>query len=99
MELQEQINRTHNIVLNLLQNFHALRDNDDLLYAEILDTMQVGRFSASTVLRQRARYGIPPYETVRRSRAKIQEKYPELRGKNYGKRRKAEDAYIEYARS
>lgn len=97
--LEEQINRTHNTVLNLLQQFPALRDNDDLLYAEILDILQVGRFSASTVLRQRARYNIPPYETVRRARAKIQAKYPELRGKNYGKRRCAEDIYKDYARS
>lgn len=96
--LEATINKTHNIVLNLLQNFPALRDNDDLLYAEVIESRGFGSFPASELMKKRSTLNLPPYETVRRARAKIQSEHPELRGKNYGKRREAEDIYLDYVK-
>jgi len=86
MELKD----TKELVENLLREYPALRGNDDVLYLEVLrkfcphwnnsrintniENVSIGEFFA-----ERKKRKLPSFESVRRSRAKIMEEYPELK--------------------
>lgn len=90
------------IVKTLLKNKPCLRDDDDRLYAAvcILVNPDVMCFSFGEVLAVRNILGLPSFETVRRTRQKVQATYPELKGtKRVREGRKAKETeYREYAR-
>ena len=74
----------------LLREYPALRENDDVLYLEVLrrvhpywisgrittiiENMPIGEFFS-----ERKNMKLPSFESVRRSRAKIMEEHPELK--------------------
>lgn len=79
------IHKTSAIVKAILEAKTETRNSDELLYREVLAvhgfemdkdilSMSVGYF-----LRNMNLYNCPKFETVRRSRQKIQATYPELR--------------------
>lgn len=90
------------IVKEILTNDSETRNDDDLLYLTLCNILAPGiaKNSFSTVFLFRRNMGLPSFETVRRSRQKIQATYPELKGtKRVRKARKAkEKEYREYAR-
>lgn len=68
---------------SILSKKKTARDNDDILYADVCKQLNpaITTASFSDVMSKRKQYGIPTYESVRRTRAKLQAKKPELRGK------------------
>jgi hypothetical protein len=86
----------HRIRLKLIE-FPELRDNDNMLMAEIWKEDIKSKFVSELFLNE---IGLETFfmylewgeltsaESCRRYRAMIQEKHPELRGKNYLKRHK-----------
>lgn len=72
-------------VMAVLDLYPKTRDSDDLLYYHVCKDrllrkgIVLDQLSFKTVILGRKEYGIPPYETVRRTRQKIQSEYPELR--------------------
>lgn len=81
----------------LMEKHPHLRDNDYKLYATFI-AYQVGgmeklqQINAHTLLTDIADGKYAHFESVRRVRAKLQEDEPQLRGENYGKRKKSGEA-------
>lgn len=90
------------VVKELLTDHAVLRNDDDLLYRAVCfhHKPQVVHLSFAEVLTTRQILGLPSFETVRRTRQKVQATYPELKGtKRVREARKAKETeYREYAR-
>ena len=74
------LKRTTELVKHLLQTIPATRSSDDRLYLEVCKVrckpcLQV---PFGIVIANRSTYNIPAFETVRRTRQKVQEHHPEL---------------------
>lgn len=80
-----ELKKIKDLVIETLKQGETFRENDDLLYMNVcikvfshndrcLTTMTVGDFFTN-----RKRYGLPSFESVRRSRAKAMEEHPELK--------------------
>lgn len=87
-----QILKIKEAVTSLLEKHPHLRDNDNKLIATIW-RLEVGKenidgLSALGFLIYVAEGRLSSAESIRRSRQKIQEDRPELRGTNYNKRQK-----------
>jgi len=85
-------------VENLLETKPETRDSDDVLYFSLITSLQPG-LTTYDVFVHRERYGLPPYESVRRSRQKLQANRPDLRGSKKVRelRREREEEYLEFA--
>lgn len=90
------------VVKELLINHTSLRNDDDLLYRAVCFQYkpQVVHLSFGDVLKQRQNLGLPSFETVRRTRQKVQATYQELRAEKIVNeaRKTKETEYREYAR-
>ena len=103
----ERIKSTHREVLAILDQNPDARDSDDVLYYYICRQKllekgyAVSHMIFSDVWLFLREYGIPPYETVRRTRQKIQQHHPELRANAdvQAMREVKEEEYKNYARS
>ena len=85
-------------VIDLLTNKPETRDNDDLLYLEMLLKIEnAAYYSVNWFLTHRTEIGAPTFETVRRARQKAQAENPELLGTRTEGRRRAEKEYYEFA--
>jgi len=95
------IHRVQNMVEYFLRTDKACRWNDSLLYAKICTEIEpnVSLLPFSIVLENRAAYGLPPFETVRRARQKAQADNEDLKpGKGIQEMRKeAEKEFRAYA--
>lgn len=82
----------------LLEAFPDTRDSDDVLYYRFIHSINP-QVTTHDVFMNRERYGLPPYESVRRTRQKLQEKRPELRGSRRVRelRKEREGEFLEYA--
>lgn len=85
-------------IKTILETYPATRDNDNLLYSQLLIAwmsarqLRAGRTDALAFLRMFARdKSIPNAGSVVRTRALLQERFPELRGAVYGKRKQLGD--------
>lgn len=95
-----------NRVLAVLKEYPEARNDDMRLYllvgrACIYDTHGISRFSFEDVMSNYKAYGIPCFESIRRTRQKIQAKFPEL-GCSPEVRRarhKMERIYSDYAKN
>ena len=95
-----------NRVLAVLKELPEARNDDMKLYlliskACIYDTHGISHFSFEDVMSNYKAYGIPCFESIRRTRQKIQAKYPEL-GCSPEVRRarhKMQRVYSDYAKS
>lgn len=86
-------------VEEILETKPRTRDDDDLLYLEIIRRAGLSGVSVDHFLQNRSAMGIPPFESVRRSRQKVQAEHPELKGTRVEERKEAEDVYYNFARS
>lgn len=86
MKLNE-LKNAKDIITSWLTNYPELRDNDAKLIANIwAKTIGKERFenmSARDLLQMYVDGDLPQVETIRRTRAKVQEHNPFLRGKSY----------------
>jgi hypothetical protein len=91
------------VVKEVLEEKPDTRNSDDLLYINVCRRMSpmALRQPFEMVFLQRNTLGVPKYESVRRSRQKIQEHHPELCGTDEveGQRVLNEERVREYARS
>lgn len=94
-----RIKNTEKLVKKILTDNKKTRGNDDLLYLEVINSMNMASHTFDYIFRYRSELGIPPFETVRRSRQKIQAEYPELKPSKavQDKRDEAEEIMREWA--
>ena len=78
----KRIKGTSKIVEQVLIEVPATRNSDDLLYLKVCERINpmVLAIGFEEVLRNRNKYGLPPFESVRRTRQKLSSQYPELCG-------------------
>jgi len=77
----KNIRKTLRIVEKALQEMPETRASDDLLYVAVcreINPFSVG-YSFADVLTNRKAWDIPPFESVRRSRQRLQAEHPEYR--------------------
>jgi hypothetical protein len=99
----KNIRRTSDIVKDILENCPDARNSDDLLYINVCKKLSpmVCTQPFQTVLLMRNELGIPPFESVRRTRQKLQAAYPELCGSDEVEAQRVanEEIVKNYARS
>lgn len=93
------IYKVKDIVETLLETKPMTRDDDDLLYLEIIRNAGVSGVSVDHFLQNRRAMEIPPFESVRRARQKVQAEHPELKGTRVEERKEAEEVFYDFARS
>lgn len=83
----------------VLESKPETRDDDDLLYLEICKGKLLTEvISLEYFLRNRKSSCIPPFESVRRTRAKLQRENENLRGWKHRPRLEAQQDYLDYVR-
>lgn len=97
------------VVKEILEERPSTRDDDNLLWLEVLRAAvrdwkygsKMTDLTLAYVLTSIHRLGLPSFASVSRARRKLQEKYPELRGTRttQEKRKEREAVYEEYARN
>ena len=98
-----KLKKTSEIVKQVLQEIPATRNSDDLLYVHVCNRInpEVCNYPFHTVLIHRKELKLPPFESVRRTRQKVQQHFPELAASETieGFRVVREEEYRDYARS
>lgn len=98
----DELKTTAHIVKSVLINHPAARNSDDMLYYFVCREINPQCVDAPfiSVILSRKNYGIPGFETVRRTRQKIQAEFPELAATERIKaaRKEKEAEYREFAR-
>ena len=102
MDTATELKNTSDIVKVILQRYPDTRNSDDLLYLYVCEYIN-GRNTDLPfwkVLKERKEFGYPPFESVRRSRQKLQATYPELASSKVveAQREQNEKIYREFAR-
>ena len=95
------------VVRNTLEEYTQTRNCDGLLYLKVLEHFASEKgedlrlLSVPFFLTQMKELGYPPFESVRRTRQKLQQRYPELAADEVVEdyRAEQEKKYLEYARS
>lgn len=95
------------IVKAILSQEPAARNNDNVLYLRVLQhvsdrkSIDLKSMTVPVFLLRMTDYGLPGFETVRRSRQKVQADNPELAGSLAIRRKRAkrETIYREFAKS
>ena len=80
----------------ILQGCPETRDSDDALYIEIIREFGMERMNVAEFFTKRKILGIPPFETVRRTRQKVQAEHPELKGQRAAEREEARKEYYDF---
>ena len=103
MGKKEEIKSTHNIVEEILIKSKKARNSDDYLYVQVVKKINPQAVSMPfiNVMHHVRDLGLPSYETVSRTRRKLQEDHPELWSDKTIKiyREAAEKDFEDYARS
>ncbi len=103
MDKQREITKVHNIVKDILTKDEQARNSDNYLYTKVVERLNANALEKpfEEVMINLNNMGLPCFETVRRSRCKIQAKYPELQScdKVHSLRSINEEIMKEYARS
>lgn len=77
-------------VYNWLLKYPSLRDSDLKLVANVwafvIGKERLDEITGKDLLKMMAAGELPSFETIRRTRAKIQEQHPEVRGETYAER-------------
>lgn len=79
----KNIRRTNRIVRVVLEQHPETRNSDNLLYVRVVENINANLiYKPFQELFMHAKdYGIPPFESVRRARQKLQAEIPELKAK------------------
>ena len=86
MSKSKQLISITNLVKMILETNPQTRNSDSLLYLKVLEHLSIQRnidlpnLTVYSLLTSVNRLGLPCFETVRRSRQKIQNQHPELKG-------------------
>ena len=100
------IKTTSDLVHEILKNEPECRNSDNILYLRVIQTIgkqngiDVNTMSVPTLFRNMSAMKLPAFETVRRTRQKVQECNEELRATDTVEayREVLEDEYRDYAR-
>ncbi|MGN0313578.1 MAG: hypothetical protein ACI4EG_02165 [Fusicatenibacter sp.] len=103
----ENLNTVSALVKDILEQDSKARNTDNHLYLKVLEHysglrgVDICAMTVPVFLKELDRHGFPGFETVRRSRQKVQATYPDLAPiEAVGKRRaKNEVVYREFAES
>lgn len=103
----ERLKSTTEVVKTILEDSPRARDDDNFLYYMVLkhygrkNGIDIESMSMPRFLLNMRQFGFPPFESVRRSRQKLQHDNPELAAYKEveGKRKEEEKAYRSYALS
>lgn len=105
---KERLNTTKALVKEILENDDEARNSDNYLYLRVLktiaskngDSIDLNRITVPTFLMSMEKMGFPPFESVRRTRQKLQEKCPWLAASDEVERFRDEneEVYLEFAR-
>ena len=102
MNKANELKTTTKLVKHILETVPETRSSDTLLYYRVCDAIDSKTLGLSFgyVLLSMNELKLPGFETVRRSRQKMQEKHPELACDSTvaAYRKMNEEAYREYAR-
>lgn len=102
MNKSKEINKTTVIVKDILNKNPMARNSDMYLYIKVCEKVNPDTLDMplKTVLSDLKGYNLPAFETVRRTRQKIQQCCPELAGNGVveAHRMLNEEAFKEYAR-
>lgn len=94
---------TSDLVKEQLKYYPVTRDNDMLLYYRVCEKINGVALGMpfGTVILNLKEYNLPSFETVRRTRQKLQAQYPDFKGtqRTQRKRTELEGVYRNYARS
>ncbi len=82
----------------ILAKYPKARDDDMLLYSIFLHMNGLVKPEERfyDVFPKAKERGLPSYEGITRARRKVQEREPDMRGKKYYQRKKAEEEYHDY---
>lgn len=102
MDKTKELKTTTNLVREILEHDPAARNNDDYLYYVVCSRINDASMNLPfcEVILNRKSYNLPAFESVRRSRQKMQEKHPELSGESAVEAYRGinEEIFREYAR-
>lgn len=95
------------IVKNILTEDPRARNDDNALYLKVLsyvsnrNSVDIQSMTVPVFLLRMKEFGLPGFETVRRSRQKVQADHPDLAGSESTRRKRArkEDEYRDFAKS
>lgn len=78
--MKKEFKQTRIIVRDILEKNPATRNSDSLLYLEVIERIGTGNSSRpiDEILLGLEELGLPCFETVRRTRQKLQEQNPKL---------------------
>lgn len=102
----DNIRATANLVKTALTEHPATRNSDEYLYYKVCSALlekqgkDISTINLASALLNRKTHGLPKFETVRRTRQKLQATFPELASteKIAHLRAEREQDYREYAR-
>lgn len=95
MGIAQSMVKVKEMVKELLETNPKTRTSDDVLYYEVCNRIvPIADTSATDLLLNRARLNLPPYESVRRTRQKIQEAFPWLKNPVTDSYRMAEETEV-----
>ena len=102
MGKSKELKTTTEIVHLILEQNEMARNSDDYLYYKVCERINGIYMNLPfwKVIINRKKYGFPAYESVRRTRQKLQAAYPELAGCDdvEGQRIVNEEVFRDYAR-
>lgn len=95
------------VVKDILEKDEVARNSDGHLFVQVLrqiargEGIDIDSMSFAGVINNLTALGFPQYETVSRTRRKLQEKYPEFKASGDVKeyRLAAEEEFVEYSKS
>lgn len=97
----QDLKKVADLVKQVLLDYPETRDSDMKLYVQIAKLKGCERVPLEDLLLHLKEYGMPQFETIRRSRQKVQEYHPELRASEavVQIRTDQEQVYIDFGRS
>ena len=102
MNKSQELKSTAKIVFEMLEKCPETRNSDDMLYFRVCESIDDTIIDSPfwKVIINRKQYNYPAYESVRRTRQKLQAEFPELAGCDEveAERTLMEAIYREYAR-
>lgn len=90
-----ELSTTMELVKTILIESEDARESDDILYCEVIERLDkinetcVAEYPLFMFLRKRASIAVPSFETVRRSRQKVQADFPALAGSEAARKARA----------
>lgn len=78
----KNIKNTQDLVKYFLETEPVTRNSDDFLYFKVCEHLNKNclHLSFETVILNRKHFNLPPFESIRRTRQKLQAAFPELAG-------------------